>query len=148
MGLLDGILAQLGSEGGSGLANVASSVASNPKLMSAAMSLLSSSDTSVGGGAGLGGLVQAFQQHGLGDMMSSWISTGPNPPISPSQVSTVLGGATLNEFASKAGINADQASSMLAGLLPTLVNHLTPDGKMPDANGLESTIGGLLKGFA
>ena len=60
----------------------------------------------------------------------------------------MLGSGTLNEFAAKAGINPDQASSMLAGLLPTLVNQLTPEGKVPDANGLESAIGGLLKNFA
>jgi uncharacterized protein YidB (DUF937 family) len=148
MGLLDGILGQLGGEGGSGMGSIATTLASNPKLLSAAMSLLSAKDTSVGGGGGLGGLVQAFQQQGLGDMMASWISTGPNPPVSPSQVSSVLGSGTLNEFAAKAGINPDQASSMLAGLLPTLVNQLTPEGKMPDANGLESAIGGLLKNFA
>ena len=39
-----------------------STLASNPKLLSAAMSLLSAKSTSMGGGAGLGGLVQAFQQ--------------------------------------------------------------------------------------
>ena len=82
MGLLDGILGQLGGEGGSGMGSLASTLASNPKLLSAAMSLLSAKDTSVGGGAGLGGLVQAFQQQGLGDMMASWIS-GPTRQSRP-----------------------------------------------------------------
>ena len=44
MGLLDGILGQLGGEGGSGMGSLASTLASNPKLLSAAMSLLSAKD--------------------------------------------------------------------------------------------------------
>jgi uncharacterized protein YidB (DUF937 family) len=28
---------------------------------------------------GLSGMVQSFQEKGLGGLMSSWISTGPNP---------------------------------------------------------------------
>ena len=37
----------------------------------------------------LAGLVGAFQKKGLGDVISGWISTGPNPPISAAQVSKV-----------------------------------------------------------
>ncbi|MCK7496463.1 MAG: YidB family protein [Comamonadaceae bacterium] len=56
------------------------------------------------GHGGLGGLVQAFQGQGMGDMISSWISTGPNPPISASQITDVLGHDTLSQFAAKAGV--------------------------------------------
>ena len=37
-------------------------------------------------GGGLAGLVQGFQQNGLGDIISSWIGTGENLPISAEQV--------------------------------------------------------------
>ena len=32
-------------------------------------------------GGGLGGLVEAFQAKGLGDVVASWIGTGQNLPV-------------------------------------------------------------------
>jgi len=40
---------------------------------------------------GLDGLVTTFQQKGLGDVVSSWVSSGQNLPISADQISHVLG---------------------------------------------------------
>jgi uncharacterized protein YidB (DUF937 family) len=108
MGLVDGLFKQAG-----GLATVA---AQNPQAVAAVISLLSSRDTSVGGSGGLGGLVEAFQKKGLGDMVASWISTGPNPPISAKQVSDVLGSDILKQFATKAGVPQSEAGGLLAGL--------------------------------
>jgi uncharacterized protein YidB (DUF937 family) len=149
MGLLDGILGQLmGGKGAeSGLGGLVSMAAKNPQILGAVASLLSTKDSSVGGNGGLGGLVSAFQKNGLGDMVSSWISTGPNPPISASQVTDVLGGDTVAQFARKSGVPVGEAGSLLAGLLPAVIDKLTPDGKMPDTNSLESTLGSLLSGL-
>lgn len=122
---------------------VAEIVQKNPQAVAAVLALLSSKNTSVGGSAGLGGLVAQFQQAGLGDMMSSWISTGPNPPISGHQVTQVLGGDVISQFAKQAGVAPDQAGALLASLLPSVVDHLTPDGQVPQATGLESTLGSL-----
>jgi uncharacterized protein YidB (DUF937 family) len=140
MGLLDNLMQQAG--------HVASFAAKNPQAVAAVVSLLSSRDTSVGGSGGLGGLVDAFQKKGLGDMMASWISTGPNPPISATQVTDVLGSDVVKQFAAKAGVPHSEAGSLLASLLPTVVDHLTPDGKMPETNALESALGGLLSGLS
>lgn len=139
MGLLDDVMKQSGALGG-----VAEWAMKHPQAVSAAVALLSTRDASVGGTGGLGGLVGAFQKGGLGDMMSQWISTGPNPPISPAQLNGVLGNDVIGQFAQKAGLNHADASSALASLLPTLVDHLTPNGTMPESNGLESALGGLL----
>lgn len=91
------------------------------------------SDQSSGG---LAGLVQSFQQKGLGDIISSWISTGQNLPISPEQISEGLGSETLQNLAAKAGISPDEISTTLSGVLPGIVDKLTPDGTLPDADGL------------
>lgn len=145
MGLLDGILGQvMGNQGGgSGLAGLVG----NPQVLGALAGLLSTRDSSVGGSGGLAGLVSAFQQKGLGDMISSWISTGPNPEISAEQVTKVLGSDTISQFASKAGVPAAEAGSMLAGLLPSVIDQLTPEGRMPEANSLENTLSSLLAGL-
>ena len=41
------------------------------------------------GGGGLGGLMDKFNQAGLGDLLQSWIATGPNPAISGEQLGQV-----------------------------------------------------------
>jgi uncharacterized protein YidB (DUF937 family) len=139
MGLMDDFL-----KGGGGVGSIAQLAAQNPQIVAAAVSLLSTKDRSVGGTSGLAGMISAFQGGGLGDIMSSWISTGANQSISPSQLGSVLGNDTLSQFAQKAGIGQGEASSVLASLLPSLVNQLTPKGNVPETNSLEDTLGGLL----
>lgn len=136
MGMLEDLMKQAGG--------VAEIVQKNPQAVAAVLALLSSRNTTVGGSSGLGGLVAQFQQAGLGDMVSSWISTGPNPPISAQQVTQVLGGDVVSQFAKQAGVSHGDAGSLLASLLPVVVDHLTPTGEVPHATGLESTLGSLM----
>jgi uncharacterized protein YidB (DUF937 family) len=140
MGILDDLL-------GGQLGGLAETAMKNPQVISAIVSLLSSKDASVGGTAGLSGLIQAFQGKGMGDMMSSWISTGPNPPATASQIQDVLGQTTLSQFAAKAGVSQGEAGGLLASLLPGVIDHLTPQGQVPETNDLESALGGLLSGL-
>lgn len=146
MGFLDGLLkkAMGGQSDAGGLGGLVSMVSRNPQILTALAGLLSTRDASIGGSGGLGGLVGAFQKKGLGDMISGWISTGPNPPVSAAQVTDVLGQETLGQFAGKAGVPVSEAGSLLAGLLPAAIDHLTPDGKVPETNALESTLTSLL----
>lgn len=140
MGILDDLL-------GKQLGGLAGSAMKNPQVIAAIVSLLSSKDASVGGTGGLAGLVQAFQGKGMGDMMSSWISTGPNPPATASQIQDVLGQTTLSQFAAKAGVPQGEAGGLLASLLPAVIDQLTPQGRVPESNDLESALGGLLSGL-
>jgi uncharacterized protein YidB (DUF937 family) len=140
VGLLDNVL-------GPQLGGLAESAMKNPQVISAIVSLLSSKDASVGGTAGLAGLVQVFQGKGMGDMISSWISTGPNPPATADQMASVLGPDTLSQFAAKAGVPQGEAGGLLAGLLPMVIDQLTPQGRVPESNDLESALGGLLSGL-
>lgn len=140
MGILDDLL-------GKQLGGLAETALRNPQVISAVVSLLSSKDASVGGTAGLGGLVQAFQGKGMGDLIASWISTGPNPPATADQITNVLGRQTLSQFASKAGVPRAEAGGLLASLLPAVIDQLTPQGQVPESNALESALGGLLSGL-
>ncbi|MBX3301403.1 MAG: DUF937 domain-containing protein [Nitrospira sp.] len=124
MGLMD----QLGQAVGGMMSNQGGQ---NP-LLQAVVSLLGK-DSGIGG---LAGLVQAFQKNGLGDLVNSWVSTGPNLPATPSQIEQGLGGDLLSQLAGKAGLPAGAASAQLAGLLPDLVDKLTPNGKI-EAGGLD-----------
>lgn len=94
---------------------------------------------------GLSGLAAAFQQNGLGDIVSSWIGTGQNLPVSSDQIQQVLGNDQIRAFAEKAGISAGEAGPKLAEFLPAIVDKLTPGGQMPQGGDLMSTGMGLLK---
>jgi uncharacterized protein YidB (DUF937 family) len=131
------------------LGDVAKLASDNPQIAKAAMSFLSSSGGSgaaAAGSAGLGGVLSALQSGGLGDVVSSWVGTGANKAISPAQVQTALGSEKVAQFAKQAGVNPSEASSALAAMLPQLVDKLSPDGKLPDTQGLDGLIGKLLGG--
>ena len=85
---------------------------------------------------GLPALLQSFHDKGLGDVASSWISSGQNLPISADQIQHVLGSDTVKQLAAKAGISPDIAGSSLAAMLPSLIDKLTPNGQMPDHSNL------------
>lgn len=97
-------------------------------------------------GGGLQGLVQMFSQKGLGHLVSSWISTGPNLPVSGDQIHSALGSDNVRALAQKAGIAPDKASSMLSEMLPMLVDKLTPNGQIPESGGLLEQGMSILKG--
>ena len=85
---------------------------------------------------GLPGLVQTFHDKGLGGIVNSWISTGQNLPISAEQIEGVLGSDQVKQIAAQVGVSPDVASSKLAELLPTMIDKLTPDGKLPEGGNL------------
>jgi uncharacterized protein YidB (DUF937 family) len=94
---------------------------------------------------GLQGLVQSFHDKGMGGLVSSWVSTGPNPPISADQVHQVLGSDQVKALAAKAGISPDMAGGAIAQLLPGIIDKLTPNGSVPDHSNVMSMVGGLLQ---
>jgi uncharacterized protein YidB (DUF937 family) len=112
---------------------------SNQNPLMQALTGLLGQNSSVGG---LAGLVQAFQKNGQGEIVNSWVSTGKNLPVTPQQIQQGLGGDLLKQLATKAGISTEAAGTQLAGLLPDLVDKLTPTGKI-EAGGLDQ----LLKMF-
>jgi uncharacterized protein YidB (DUF937 family) len=84
---------------------------------------------------GLGGLVDKFNQAGMGDVVSSWIGKGDNLPINADQISQVLGSGAIGDIASKLGMSQGEAGGALAQMLPGIIDQLTPDGQAP-AGGL------------
>ena len=100
----------------------------NNNLVSSALELLQNHP------GGLTGMMQSFRQGGLGDVISSWVGTGQNLPISADQIQRVLGSGVLQQFAERAGISTQDASSQLANLLPNIVDKLTPDGQVPSGD--------------
>ena len=95
---------------------------------------------------GIQGLAAKAQQSGLGDVVSSWIGTGQNQPISPDQVAAVLGSDRVQALARQSGIPAEKGASALSQVLPALVDKLTPEGQMPAQSTGLSTWGKAILG--
>jgi len=114
---------------------------SGNRLLQAALSLLADN----GQNGGLHGLVERFQEAGLGNVMSSWIGTGENAPITPQQIQQALGEGHLQQISEETGLTQDEAAGQLSNLLPKLVDTVTPGGHEPQG-GL-GNIGGLLERF-
>jgi uncharacterized protein YidB (DUF937 family) len=98
-----------------------------------------------GASGGLTNLVNMFNQKGLGEVVSSWISTGKNLPISAEQIQSVPGSSQVQALAAKAGITSEKASNAIAQILPHLVDKSTPNGQMPSGGGLLDSLSGLLR---
>jgi uncharacterized protein YidB (DUF937 family) len=95
---------------------------------------------------GIAGLQQMFQQKGLGSIVSSWVGTGQNLPISADQLHNVLHGGALEDLAAKSGMDTTQLAGLFATLLPHVVDKLTPNGQVPDASALSQMMKGLAAG--
>jgi len=132
MGLLDQIGGMLGGAGAGS--------DDNNNMMQSALELVQNYQ-----GGGLAGLVDAFKNKGLGNIVGSWVGTGENQAIDASQIEQVLGNETIQKIAAKTGISAETLSQGLATALPQVIDKLTPNGTVPENNLLEEGIN-LLKG--
>jgi uncharacterized protein YidB (DUF937 family) len=124
MSLLDQLKGILGEQGGD--SNVE---ASGNNLLESAMGLLNSPQI-----GGIAGLTKMFNDSGMSEAVSSWVSMGKNLPISPEQVQSVLGEQQVQQIAGKMGISNQNAASGLAAMLPQIIDAFTPDGKVPEGN--------------
>ncbi|CAJ7156753.1 Uncharacterized protein conserved in bacteria [Burkholderia pseudomallei] len=88
---------------------------------------------------GLNGLIEKFNAGGAGGIIGSWIGTGENQPISPETLQNVLGSDTIGALAQKVGIDPQQASGILAQVLPHVVNGATPNGEVPAGGQLDTS---------
>lgn len=89
---------------------------------------------------GLGDLLKQLQQGGQGEAANSWVSTGPNKPIAPGDLANALGADQIDSLMSQSGLSRSELLAGLSQHLPDVINHLTPDGRLPT----ESELSGRL----
>lgn len=92
----------------------------------------------LGGGAsgkevsgGLGELLDSFTGHGHGEVADSWVKTGPNKEVAEPELADALGSDTLDQLAHQTGLSREELLSRLKSVLPTAVDKLTPQGRLP-----------------
>jgi uncharacterized protein YidB (DUF937 family) len=89
---------------------------------------------------GLGDLLKQLQQNGHGETANSWVSPGPNKQIAPHDLASALGVDQINGLMSQTGLSREDLLSGLSQQLPGVIDHLTPDGRVPT----ESELSGRL----
>jgi uncharacterized protein YidB (DUF937 family) len=97
---------------------------------------------------GLRGLAESFKNQGMEDIINSWIGTGKNMPISPDEILKALGNDRLRGYSEKTGIPQEEISGGLAGILPEIIDKLTPQGRIPDSSLLEEELKEMKKKIA
>jgi uncharacterized protein YidB (DUF937 family) len=134
MPTLDDLLGQLTGQG------EAQGSAQHKSLAESVIKMLSD-----GKSGGLASLVNSFASSGLADQVASWVGLSENKPISADQVSRALGQDRLDNIAKQSGVDTNNATEILAQILPKIVDKLTPEGKVPDGDALQKGLAGLAK---
>jgi uncharacterized protein YidB (DUF937 family) len=80
---------------------------------------------------GLGGLVDSFKKAGLGAKADSWVGTGANEPVTEPEVEKGVGGDVLDQLAAQTGLSRADLLKRLTQVLPSMVDGMTPGGKLP-----------------
>ena len=84
-----------------------------------------------GASGGLGELIESFKRSGQGEVADSWVQTGPNKEVEEPQLAEALGGDTIDQLATQTGLSRDELLSRLKSILPTAIDKLTPEGRLP-----------------
>ena len=80
---------------------------------------------------GLGDLLKQFQGAGKEDVAKSWVGTGQNQPITPTDLGTVLTPEQIDFLMARTGLSREELLTGLSEQLPKAVDHLTPEGRLP-----------------
>jgi uncharacterized protein YidB (DUF937 family) len=80
---------------------------------------------------GLASIIKDLQNSGQGRVAQSWVGTGPNQEIDPEKLESALGSDTLDTLTKQTGMSRDDLLEGLSQYLPGVIDHLTPNGRLP-----------------
>jgi uncharacterized protein YidB (DUF937 family) len=89
---------------------------------------------------GLGDLLNQLQQGGHSETANSWVGKGENKAIAPGDLANALGADQIESLSAQSGLSRDELLSGLSQYLPKVIDHLTPDGRLPTENELSGRI--------
>jgi uncharacterized protein YidB (DUF937 family) len=75
--------------------------------------------------------VDRFKQSGQGDKAESWVGTGPNKPVTPTQLEQAIGPEILESLSKQTGLSRNELLARLSRELPDAVDKYTPQGRLP-----------------
>ena len=86
-------------------------------------------------GGALGGIIDQFKGAGHGETADSWVGTGPNKAIAPTDLEQAIGTDTLSSLQQRTGLSREEILSRLSRELPDAVDRYTPQGRLPGIAG-------------
>lgn len=88
--------------------------------------------TSVGGllTGGLGELMDKFNDAGQKDKVESWVGTGPNKDVAPTDLKSALGPEMISALSRATGLSEQDLLDRLSTTLPQAVDQYTPQGRI------------------
>jgi uncharacterized protein YidB (DUF937 family) len=89
---------------------------------------------------GLGDLLNQLQQGGHGETANTWVGKGENKAIAPGDLANALGADQIQSLSAQSGLSRDELLSGLSQYLPQVIDHLTPDGRLPTENEISGKI--------
>ena len=95
--------------------------------------------TIFGGGAvappvlrrGVDHTVRDLEDRGHGEIARSWVGRGANHPITPDKLEAALGEDGIRDLMQQTGMEREELLEVLSEHLPRVIDHLTPDGRLP-----------------
>src|SRR5260221_8095722 len=91
-------------------------------------------------GSGATDMFNKLKDSSIGEQFQSWIGKGENKPVTADQVTEALGADQINKIAEKTGTTPEQAAQNMAQKLPGMVDKITPDGQLPDAQTIKDNL--------
>jgi uncharacterized protein YidB (DUF937 family) len=80
---------------------------------------------------GVGNTVQDIERSGNGEIARSWVGRGQNRPIAPEKLEAALGEDGIRDLMQQTGMERDELLATLSEHLPRVIDHLTPEGRLP-----------------
>jgi uncharacterized protein YidB (DUF937 family) len=80
---------------------------------------------------GVGNTVQDFERSGHGEIARSWVGRGENRPITGEKLEAALGEDGIKDLMKATGMERDELLATLSEHLPSVIDHLTPQGRLP-----------------
>ncbi len=118
MGVLDAVVSEASAQ----------YAVSNAKITSLVSGLLAYINETPGG---LSALLESLNRAGLGQFVASWLDGRAPRSISSTSLEAAIGREPLEKIADRAGVPFPKAASIMAFLLPKMVNRLAPGGIIP-----------------
>jgi uncharacterized protein YidB (DUF937 family) len=88
------------------------------------------------GGFDISNLVSSMSQDGgLAEVVGSWLGDGDNMPIDSDTVTKMFNSDQIGAFASQLGLDSSDASSLLADVVPNIVDQSSSGGNLLDSIG-------------
>jgi len=90
--------------------------------------------------SGLGDLLDQFHGAGKGDAARSWVGSGQNEAIAPHELSQVLTSEQIDFLTQRTGLSREELLAGLSEQLPSVVDGLTPAGRLPTSEEMNRAV--------